>query len=98
MIRLEEEEEEEEEKKKEKEKRKRKKEQKNCRKTRRRRARVGMGQRRKTALRGWQKVNSTLDRDKTRTCNPQIRSLMPSPLGHTAPTSGLETEPEQLRS
>lgn len=25
-----------------------------------------------------------LDRDRTRTCNPQIRSLMPSPLGHTA--------------
>lgn len=26
----------------------------------------------------------TTDRDRTRTCNPQIRSLMPSPLGHTA--------------
>ena len=25
-----------------------------------------------------------LDRDRTRTCNPQIRSLMPYPLGHTA--------------
>ena len=24
------------------------------------------------------------DRDRTRTCNPQIRSLMPYPLGHTA--------------
>ena len=24
-----------------------------------------------------------LDRDRTRTCNPQIRSLMPYPLGHT---------------
>ena len=28
------------------------------------------------------KVN--LDRDRTRTCNPQIRSLVPYPLGHTA--------------
>ena len=25
-----------------------------------------------------------LDRDRTRTCNPQIRSLVPYPLGHTA--------------
>ena len=25
-----------------------------------------------------------IDRDRTRTCNPQIRSLMPYPLGHTA--------------
>ena len=24
------------------------------------------------------------DRDRTRTCNPQIRSLVPYPLGHTA--------------
>ena len=24
-----------------------------------------------------------IDRDRTRTCNPQIRSLMPYPLGHT---------------
>ena len=27
---------------------------------------------------------SSVDRDRTRTCNPQIRSLMPYPLGHTA--------------
>ena len=25
-----------------------------------------------------------IDRDRTRTCNPQIRSLVPYPLGHTA--------------
>ena len=36
-------------------------------------------------------VNSTpseknTDRDRTRTCNPQIRSLMPYPLGHTTPS------------
>ena len=24
-----------------------------------------------------------IDRDRTRTCNPQIRSLVPYPLGHT---------------
>ena len=25
----------------------------------------------------------SVDRDRTRTCNPQIRSLVPYPLGHT---------------
>ena len=29
-------------------------------------------------------VSKNIDRDRTRTCNPQIRSLMPYPLGHTA--------------
>ena len=29
---------------------------------------------------------SIFDRDRTRTCNPQIRSLMPYPLGHTTLT------------
>ena len=36
------------------------------------------------------------DRDRTRTCNPQIRSLMPYPLGHTAAaypaSNNLETQ------
>ena len=27
--------------------------------------------------------NSHAERDRTRTCNPQIRSLVPYPLGHT---------------
>ena len=30
------------------------------------------------------KKKELTDRDRTRTCNPQIRSLMPYPLGHTA--------------
>ena len=42
-----------------------------------------------------QKKNE-LDRDRTRTCNPQIRSLMPYPLGHTAAvypaSNNLETQ------
>ena len=29
---------------------------------------------------GWEKI---FERDRTRTCNPQIRSLVPYPLGHT---------------
>ena len=29
-------------------------------------------------------VGKSFDRDRTRTCNPQIRSLMPYPLGHAA--------------
>ena len=29
------------------------------------------------------------DRDRTRTCNPQIRSLMPYPLGHTTLVIGI---------
>ena len=29
-------------------------------------------------------IKKKIDRDRTRTCNPQIRSLMPYPLGHTA--------------
>ena len=28
-------------------------------------------------------VKHRIDRDRTRTCNPQIRSLVPYPLGHT---------------
>ena len=28
-------------------------------------------------------MKKTIDRDRTRTCNPQIRSLVPYPLGHT---------------
>ena len=32
------------------------------------------------------------DRDRTRTCNPQIRSLMPYPLGHTAEVELHKTE------
>ena len=35
------------------------------------------------ALAKWNMKNVN-DRDRTRTCNPQIRSLMPYPLGHTA--------------
>ena len=31
-----------------------------------------------------QNTKKFTDRDRTRTCNPQIRSLMPYPLGHTA--------------
>ena len=30
-----------------------------------------------------QKTKKFTDRDRTRTCNPQIRSLVPYPLGHT---------------
>ena len=30
------------------------------------------------------KIWKVYERDRTRTCNPQIRSLMPYPLGHTA--------------
>ena len=33
-------------------------------------------------LKSYQKILN--DRDRTRTCNPQIRSLVPYPLGHTA--------------
>ena len=29
------------------------------------------------------KLTKSFDRDRTRTCNPQIRSLVPYPLGHT---------------
>ena len=29
-----------------------------------------------------------IDRDRTRTCNPQIRSLVPYPLGHTVSAIG----------
>ena len=32
----------------------------------------------------WKNIKKIIDRDRTRTCNPQIRSLMPYPLGHTA--------------
>ena len=32
----------------------------------------------------YKNISKTIDRDRTRTCNPQIRSLMPYPLGHTA--------------
>ena len=32
------------------------------------------------------------DRDRTRTCNPQIRSLVPYPLGHTTRDSYNRTE------
>ena len=35
---------------------------------------------------------SSVDRDRTRTCNPQIRSLMPYPLGHTAQVEICRTE------
>ena len=35
------------------------------------------------------------DRDRTRTCNPQIRSLMPYPLGHAAQEHDCETWPER---
>ena len=31
-----------------------------------------------------QNTKKFTDRDRTRTCNPQIRSLMPYPLGHAA--------------
>ena len=33
--------------------------------------------------------NKNFERDRTRTCNPQIRSLVPYPLGHT-PYAGEE--------
>ena len=33
------------------------------------------------------------DRDRTRTCNPQIRSLVPYPLGHTTYGSNLVSNP-----
>ena len=32
---------------------------------------------------GRTKIKKVIDRDRTRTCNPQIRSLVPYPLGHT---------------
>ena len=31
-----------------------------------------------------------IDRDRTRTCNPQIRSLVPYPLGHTVSAIGVD--------
>ena len=31
----------------------------------------------------WETQENIFDRDRTRTCNPQIRSLVPYPLGHT---------------
>ena len=30
----------------------------------------------------WETQENIFDRDRTRTCNPQIRSLVPYPLGH----------------
>ena len=31
----------------------------------------------------WETQENIFDRDRTRTCNPQIRGLVPYPLGHT---------------
>ena len=35
----------------------------------------------------WKTLPKKSDRDRTRTCNPQIRSLVPYPLGHTTTVS-----------
>ena len=35
------------------------------------------------------KKTKRIDRDRTRTCNPQIRSLVPYPLGHTVSATGV---------
>ena len=41
-------------------------------------------------------VKHRIDRDRTRTCNPQIRSLVPYPLGHT-PKMNINFEHFKLR-
>ena len=47
-------------------------------------------------------VSKNIDRDRTRTCNPQLRKLMPYPLGHTTlrvrVDSRLSVSIQELRS
>ena len=38
----------------------------------------------------FQRGSKNFDRDRTRTCNPLIRTQMPSPLGHTAADMGIK--------